>query len=106
MITPTTGRVVLYYENGALDGNPRSRPCAALVAYVHFDTMINIAYFDHNGFAKCAQSVRLLQDDEAMPETAFCCWMPYQKGQAAKTEALEKLVSGTDTPNLEAIHQI
>ena len=35
------------------------------------------------------------QDDEAKPEgMPFACWMPYQKGQAAKTEALEAKVAG------------
>lgn len=93
MITPTVGRVVWYYEHGAVDGEPKTRPCAAIIAYVHFDTMINIAYFDHNGYAKCAQSVQLLQDDDRMSNhNPFCCWMPYQKGQAAKTEALEKQI--------------
>jgi hypothetical protein len=31
--------------------------------------------------------VKLLQDDEAKPDGGrFCCWMPYQTGQAAKYE--------------------
>jgi len=33
--------------------------------------------------------VPLVQDEPGVPASSYCCWMPYQKGQAAKTEALE-----------------
>jgi len=36
-------------------------------------------------------SLHSLQDNEPKPEGNFACWMPYQKGQAAKTEAAEAL---------------
>lgn len=53
--------------------------------------MINIAFFDQNGVAHNATSVALLQDDDSKPEFGFfASWMPYQQGQAAKTEALQK----------------
>ena len=52
--------------------------------------MINVGGFDANGspFAEC--SLQLLQDGDA-PNLAvhYAEWMPYQKGQAAKTEELE-----------------
>lgn len=90
MIKPTIGRVVWYYKWGKTQIDANEQPNAAIIAYVHFDTMINIGFFDSNGFARAAQSVQLLQDGDEMPQSPFCCWMPYQKGQAAKTEALEK----------------
>jgi hypothetical protein len=68
----------------------REQPYAALVAYVHGDRCINVAAFNENGTPLSACSVPLLQDDDAVPANGyFAQWMPYQKGQAAKTEALE-----------------
>lgn len=89
MIAPTVGRVVwLYGASGTnIDYN---QPFAATVAYVHDDRMINVGYLDHIGGPHQAQDVMLLQDDDAKPEgEPFAAWMPYQKGQAAKTEELE-----------------
>ncbi len=52
--------------------------------------MVNLAVFDANGFARGETSVLLVQDGYGNPGGgAWCTWMPYQKGQAAKTEALE-----------------
>jgi hypothetical protein len=94
VIKPTNGRVVWYYPDGlkGLDAGDQPRP--ATVAYVHSDNCINIGYLDVNGNPKNATSVRLLQDDEPAPAFPFAMWMPYQKGQAAKTEQLEKQVAG------------
>lgn len=88
MIKPTIGRVVLYYPHGNTPEDNQAH--AALVAYVWSDTCVNLGYFDQNGVAKSATSV-LLYDEDSMPKpsTGYACWMPYQKGQAAKTEALE-----------------
>lgn len=92
MIVPTPGRVVWFIPHAKSD--PRwdaTQPLSASVAYVHNERCINIGYFDQAGVAHSATSVPLLQDDDAKPEDGFfCAWMPYQKGQAAKAEALEK----------------
>jgi hypothetical protein len=93
MIKPTVGRVVWFtpsiYARDHAPLDPR-QPLAAIVAYVWHDRMINVAFFDQNGVAHNATSVTLLQDDDLKPEHGyFASWMPYQKGQAAKTEALE-----------------
>lgn len=87
-INPTVGRVVLFQH---ID-----RTFAAIVAYVHSPGMLNIAYFDENGVAHNATSVPLIQEGDERPQSYFCEWMPYQKGQAAKTEALEKRVAVVD----------
>lgn len=88
MITPTVGRVVWYWPTGRVEGQPQ----VALIAHVWSDTCVNLAIFDDNGvpYPKPPTSVLLVQDGNERPNGGhFCEWMPYQKGQAAKTEALE-----------------
>lgn len=98
MIKPTVGRVVWYYP-GPNDPKPEGNPpapldgkLAAMITHVWSDHGVNLVVFDVNGGSFGRTSVPLLQD--SMPETTDklgCCeWMPYQKGQAAKTEALEQ----------------
>lgn len=88
MIKPTIGRVVLV--QGRSESTDPSQAEPALVSYVWSDTMINVGGFDHNGKTFSFTSLKLLQDDEPAPTVgAYAEWMPYQKGQAAKTEALE-----------------
>jgi hypothetical protein len=87
MITPTVGRVVWYHAPGAAQG---AQPQAAIIAFVHNDTLVNLHVIDANGIASGATSVPLVQEGDATPSAGFYCeWMPYQKGQAAKTEAAE-----------------
>lgn len=96
MIKPTVGRVVLYHPptNCAESGFASAETCAAIIAHVWSDTCVNLAVFDANGKAHNRTSVLLLQDGNDTPAGGYCEWMPYQKGQAAKTEALEaKLAS-------------
>lgn len=88
MIKPTIGRVVMVQRRPGSTDITQAEP--ALISYVWSDTLINVGGFDHNGVPFGYKSLKLLQDDEEAPE--YCCyaeWMPYQKGQAAKTEALE-----------------
>lgn len=87
MITPTIGRVVWVVRPS--DTTDIKQPEVGLVAYVWNDHLINVAGFDHNGNPFRLSSLALVQDDEPKPEGNFACWMPYQKGQAAKNEALE-----------------
>jgi hypothetical protein len=89
MIKPTIGRVVWYWEDGR-----QKQPLPGLVCYVHSDTMVNLAIFDVNGVPKPCTSVFLYQGDSERPSVHFAEWMPYQKGQAAKTEQLEKQLAG------------
>jgi hypothetical protein len=92
VIKPTVGRVVLYHPaaNAAEGGFASAETCAAIVAHVWSDNCVNLAVFDANGVAHSRTSVYLLQDGNERPSSSYCEWMPYQKGQAAKTEALEK----------------
>lgn len=94
MIKPTVGRVVLYTPSkGSTDAviAHGSGKLAAIVTNVWSDTCVNLVVFDGNGVPHSRTSVLLLQDDNPVPEGGFYCeWMPYQKGQAAKTEELEK----------------
>lgn len=111
MIKPTVGRVVLltisaaYAMQNALACSDPSQPLAAQIAYVHNDRMVNLTAWDQNGKQFGITSVQLLQDDELAPAGAafYCERMPYQKGQAAKTEAAEELLktnqAATVTPD-------
>ena len=92
MIIPTIGRVVWVIR--PKETTDIQQPEAGLVVYVWNDHLINVAGFDHNGKPFKLPSLALVQDDEAKPEGNFACWMPYQKGQAAKTDALEKAAAG------------
>jgi len=90
MIKPTIGRVMWYWPEREDRGE---QPLCALVAYVHDDNMVNLAVFDDHGDFICggARSVPIVQDGSPhiVGDSPYCEWMPYQKGQAAKTEAAE-----------------
>lgn len=97
MISPTVGRVVHYYPpkncTSSLCVPADGSPLPALIARVWTDRCINIGGFDANGAPFSATSVNLLQDGDVIPELGnYACWMPYQKGQAAKTEELQAKV--------------
>jgi hypothetical protein len=97
MIKPTVGRVVLYHPTKVwrIPGEPDGQPLAALVTYVWGDRMINLVAFTPNGAPHGITSVTLVQDGDATPIERYAEWMPYQKGQAAKTEALEKQLAAS-----------
>jgi hypothetical protein len=88
MIKPTVGRVVWFYKYSY--GQGHKGPLAAHVAKVFSDLYVNLMVINEDGNPRSETSVLLLQDDMAVPGSDYCTWMPYQKGQAAKTEALEK----------------
>lgn len=88
MIKPTIGRVV-HYRPAHLPST--EQPHAAIIAFVHSDECVNLAAFDSFGNAYSVTRVRLHQDENTPPpfDSGFASWMPYQLGQAAKTEELE-----------------
>lgn len=84
MIKPTIGRVVWYHSE-----NPTQteQPWAAIVCFVHSETMVNLTVFDENGYGKPKPSIFLYQGDGDKPSLPYCEWMPYQIGQAKKEQA-------------------
>lgn len=88
MIRPTIGRVVWYWPTA----DESEQPFDAHVCYVWSETNINVGGFDANGNPFAATSVQLIQGDE-IPTSRHCRWMPFQKGQAARTEAAEAQVA-------------
>ena len=83
MIKPTVGRVVWYYSAQGAE------PHAAMITKVWGARCVNLAIFSESGTAYNNTSVTLLQDDDQVPAHSHATWMPFQKGQAAKTEALQ-----------------
>lgn len=100
-IKPTIGRAVWFRPSASfLAQNPAvtqfnpEQPMEARIVYVHHDHMVNLVVSDHVGHPWQVASVPLLAGQYDPVQDAnvhFCCeWMPYQKGQAAKAESLEK----------------
>lgn len=94
MIKPTVGRVVNFWPQTppkpGFEYHDIRQPCTGLIAYVHGDRMVNLTVFDQAGKQFNETSVTLLQGDDRKPEGGrFAVWMPYQVGQAAKTEQLQ-----------------
>lgn len=93
MIKPSVGRVVWYYPAA---GDPcfsasYKAPYAAHIAYVWSDTCVNLMVISPEGQPLQKTSVELVHDDSVLPPNqSYCAWMPFQKGQAQKTEALEQ----------------
>ena len=108
MIKPTVGRKIHFWPAiahldflGRFARSDQASPLDASIAYVWDDRRVNISFADQNGKMGAATSVRLLQDDDKTNAgESFCTWMPYQTGQAAKTEELtSKLQALNKFPN-------
>ncbi len=91
MIKPTVGRVVHVHDSTIIAHAPH-QPLAGIVCYVHNDRLVNLVVFDMHGVPWPRKEVRLLQDHDKPDEDdrRYAFWMDYQKGQAARTEQLEK----------------
>lgn len=101
MIKPTIGRVVWYRDSALSD-----QFMSAQIAYVHSDWVVNLCVLDPTGEAFSAIDITLWQGDPDDCPESCCCWMPYQKGQAAKAEALEKQVNENhSTPVVTGRHE-
>lgn len=96
MIEPTVGRVVWFFPPES-SRDPNGQPLAATIAKVLDDRHINVGALLGDGTHFAAQNIVLLQDGDHLsePDQAYACWMPYQKGQAAKAEKLELQLAGT-----------
>lgn len=91
MIKPTVGRVVWYHPAFQPDQGIDEGTQAAIVCFVHSDTCVNLSVFDENGTPSGKSSVHLFQGDGARPGGEYAEWMPYQIGQAAKSETEKTL---------------
>jgi hypothetical protein len=108
VITPTVGRVVWYRpyiqpgvtaysltsEDWGYDTDMNTlpgQPLAAHVVAVWGDECVSLAVFDIGAKLHARHSVYLWQGEGERPTgRRYCEWMPFQKGQAMKTEELEK----------------
>ncbi len=88
MIKPTVGRMVWYYQNPLVYKGSLVKQRAAIICYVHDDGLINLSVFDEQGHSYPALGVQLVQEGEETPSNYYATWMPYQIGQAKKTEEL------------------
>jgi hypothetical protein len=95
MIKPTIGRVVWYHPAFQPDSGSNENTHAAIICHVWSDTCVNLAFFDANGIAGSQTSVFLFQGEGERPSSCYAEWMPYQQGQAAKSEALEKQLASS-----------
>jgi len=83
-IHPTVGRIVYYHSP---DPGPQgSEPLMAFLCAVHSDTAVNLLVVNHDGTLTPKLGVTLVADGDVKPNAGYCYWMPYQLGQAAKTE--------------------
>lgn len=96
MIKPSPGRVVWFFLSNTMAGFAGNAgvPHAAIVAAVNDDRNVNLAVFDANGLAHPHINVPLVQEGDTEPGGNFARWMPFQIGQAAKTE------QALDAPNI------
>lgn len=98
-IEPTVGCVVWYRpasdEDGPHGQHKGDQPLAAHVAAVNDDGTINLMVIEQSGTPFGRTAVPLVQEGDNIPPGAYAEWMPYQKGQAAKTEELERKAAET-----------
>lgn len=84
VIEPTVGRVVYLFEG------TKATPRAAIIAGFDPKGRVNLGAFDHDGSRIAMSGVPFVQAHEDKPtEGWWATWMPYQVGQAAKTENVE-----------------
>lgn len=99
MIAPSVGRAVLFVPREDTFGQfgfflQAGKPHAALVTEAHNDRCVNLAVFDAHGKTFGRTSVPLRQPEDAAPAQGdYCEWMPYQIGQAAKADELQKALA-------------
>lgn len=85
---PTVGRVVYYKSLGSPNGEFISTDRAAIITSVINDIRVSLCILNPNG-------MYFNLDVEQGQEAGQWDWMPFQKGQAAKTEELERKLKDT-----------
>jgi len=95
IIKPTIGRKILYLPSPRelahemvqfTEAGKPPQPFDANIVYVWSDTCVNLLVTDHAGNVYRRSSVSVNAGGGVLPRAE---WMDYQKGQAAKTEALQ-----------------
>lgn len=89
-IAPTIGRKVWYWPSsgdpiGAMSVIDPEKPFDATIVYVTSDRYVNLLIIDHEGQLHQRHAVWLSQAGEDAAPLPYAEWMPYQKGQAAKS---------------------
>jgi hypothetical protein len=89
-IVPTIGRKIWYWPapGEGVVHDPKQAFDATVVC-VHGHDRVNLAVKDHDGSQRNRGNVVLWNGVGDEPSRPYAAWMPYQKGQAAKTEAAE-----------------
>jgi hypothetical protein len=100
-MTPTIGSMV-WYRPSQSPKTPETR-CAAIICYVHSDTVVNLAVFTQNGVLVPMRDITLVQPGEPCAP-GECEWMPYQIKQKERNEVAEAalgLIAGRYARNSE-----
>ena len=88
-MVPTVGRIVWYRPHTYEMTHKHGQPLAAIITHVWSAECVNLHVFGDNGaHLPSKTSVLLAQGRPGQP--GECEWMPYQVGQARKTEDAEK----------------
>jgi hypothetical protein len=82
---PTVGRMVYYKSYGTPGGEYQSEDRAAIITRVHTDTCVDLCVFNPTGLFF---NTSVIQGSDG----GQWDWMPYQKGQAEKTNELERQI--------------
>lgn len=97
-IEPTVGRVVLYRPRGD-QGPGKGQPYPATITHVWGRNCVNLSLCNDGSFPlpfaqsnTCVTSVTFAESADG-PAPGCWCWMPFQKGQAAKTEDLSGAIN-------------
>jgi hypothetical protein len=105
-ITPSVGRIVWYHPPKREDGGRLLQPQAAIITYVHSDTLVNLAAFGSLGLPVSRCQVYLAPPNHAISReqaaAGYANWMPWQVAQAqkeAQTTSIDRQTSldGTTT---------
>jgi hypothetical protein len=93
MIVPTIGRKVWFTPANTdteIAWGDKKQKLDATIIYVWSDVMVNLFVVDQEGKTWLKSSVPLLSGDISPNAFGYYAeWMPYQLGQAAKTEAVQ-----------------
>ena len=79
IIKPTIGRKVWFFET------PGWAEQDATIIDVHGDRMVSLYVINRGGTAYTKHSVTLVQEGDDLPVGQHCTWMPFQMGQASKS---------------------